>query len=206
MFPMVDTSKTLRESILLLNVRSVANPELQRSPPVAFPVASSTRSHPGSHPTHQGSRRMRVRVDHADRPVLVGRTSPNVCGVVFGCTRDRRFVRVHTDDLNRRSSPGSTVVDKRCRSKDHFGSARSVDIGRFARRHDTSIRPRRPADTIAATKSASHSDLAPRVPTLVPGSFPGSQACSRLRGSFLAGIFCLCFSTHLDASKASCKT
>ena len=128
--------------------------------------------------------------------VLVGRTSPNVCGVVSGCTRDRRFVRVHTDDLNRRSSPGSTVIDKRCRSKDHFGSARSVDIGRFARRHDTSIRPRRPADTIAATKSASHSDLAPRVPTLVPGCLPGSQACSRLRGSFLAGFFCLCFSTH----------
>ena len=145
---------------------------------------------------------MRVRVDHADRPVLVGRTSPNVCGVVFGYTRDRRFVRVHTDDLNRRPSQGSTVVDKRCRSKDHFGSARSVDIGRFARRHDTSIRPRRPADTIAATKSASHSDLAPRVPTLVPGCLPGSQACSRLRGSFLAGIFCLCFSTHLDASVA----
>ena len=147
---------------------------------------------------------MHVRVDHADRPVLVVRTSPIVCGVVFGYIRDRRFVRVHTDDLNRRPSQGSTVVDKRCRSKDHFGSARSVDIGRFARRHDTSMRPRRPADTIAATKPASHSDLAPRVPTLVPGCLPGSQACSRLRGSFLAGIFCLCFtnSTHLDASVA----
>ena len=175
-------------------------PELQRFPPVAFPVASSTRSHPGSHPAHQGSRRMHVTVDHADRPVLVVRTSPIVCGVFLGYIRDRHFVRVHADDLNRQPSQGSTVVDKRCRSKDHFGSARSVDIGRFARRHDTSIRPRRPADTIAATKSVSHSDLAPRVPTLVPGCFPGSQACSRLPKSYLTGIFCLCFRAHLDAS------
>ena len=143
---------------------------------------------------------MRVRVDHADRPVLVVRTSPIVCGVVLGYIRDRRFVRVHKDDLNRRPSQGSTVVDKRCRSQDHIGSARSVDIGRFATRHDTSIRSRRPADMIAATESVSHSDLAPRVPTLVPGSFPGSQACSRLPKSYLTGIFCLCFRAHLDAS------